>query len=293
METASMPLTLHTAGGDVNAPGLRPDAKPPGDTIPNPPSDPVHAIREAPRPAEHGEARPLEAVRRQEVEAGDREALRRIVDSLTHQCVNALQRGQACLEMLGWRLQDQPDALELVGRLQKAQDDLQRLFDDARAYTAPINLRAEARRLDGVWREAWENLAHRAARKAAVLDEEVGETDLRCQISAPHLMQVFHNLFDNALAAGANPVRVEVRCSPDEVAGRPAVRVAVRDNGPGFTVEQRQRAFDPFYTTKPRRAGLGLTICRRIVEAHGGRIEVTEGRAPGGEVVVWLPRRMP
>jgi signal transduction histidine kinase len=49
--------------------------------------------------------------------------------------------------------------------------------------------------------------------------------------------------------------------------------------------------FEPFFTTKLRGTGLGLAICKRIVEAHGGRIEVGEETTPGAEIRITLPRR--
>src|SRR5207253_797309 len=88
-------------------------------------------------------------------------------------------------------------------------------------------------------------------------------------LSVLTLRLVFRNLLENALAAGGDPPRVEVRCAPAEVHGQEAVRVSVRDNGPGFAPEQTSKLFEPFYTTKVRGTGLGLAICKRIVEAHG------------------------
>jgi signal transduction histidine kinase len=82
-----------------------------------------------------------------------------------------------------------------------------------------------------------------------------------------------------------------VCCARAAPADAPALRVSVRDNGPGLTAEQRRLIFEPFYTTKARGMGLGMAIAKRIVEAHGGRIEV--GAGPGAEIVLTLPRTQP
>ena len=104
--------------------------------------------------------------------------------------------------------------------------------------------------------------------------------------------QVFRNIFENSLAACGATAEIEVRCSGGEIDGRPALRVSVCDNGAGLTAEQRARIFEPFYTTKTKGTGLGMAICRRIVEAHGGRIAVGE-QCPGTEIVITLPWRKP
>jgi two-component system sensor kinase FixL len=76
----------------------------------------------------------------------------------------------------------------------------------------------------------------------------------------------------------------------DRIEHCPAVRVVVRDNGPGLTREQRERLFEPFFTTKSRGTGLGMAICKRIVDAHGGRIEVGSTNGTGAEIVLILPQ---
>jgi signal transduction histidine kinase len=67
-----------------------------------------------------------------------------------------------------------------------------------------------------------------------------------------------------------------------------AVLVAIHDTGPGVSDTDVQRVFEPFYTTKPDGMGMGLSISRTIVEAHGGRLWV-ESSAPGAVFCFSLP----
>jgi signal transduction histidine kinase len=67
------------------------------------------------------------------------------------------------------------------------------------------------------------------------------------------------------------------------------VLVAVRDSGPGVDSESLDRLFQPFYTTKPGGMGMGLSICRSIVEVHGGRIWATANVPQGASFHFSLP----
>jgi PAS domain S-box-containing protein len=75
----------------------------------------------------------------------------------------------------------------------------------------------------------------------------------------------------------------------DELDGKPAVLVTVRDLGPGFKPGDNERLFDAFYTTKLDGLGMGLRIGRSIVEAHGGRLWATSGAGPGATFYCALP----
>ncbi len=235
----------------------------------------------------------LREAQRQAVDAERLAAVGRTAAAVAHEGRNALQRAQSCLTLLGFRLEGQPEALELLGRLQQAQDDLYHLLEDVRGFASPVRLDRRVCYLNEVWREAWKDLAVAREAKTAELYVKVEAKDCSCTADPYRLKQVFRNLLENALSAGRPPVAVEIHCTEANVGGRAALRVSVRDNGPGFTDEQRRRAFEPFFTTKQRGTGLGLAICRRIVEAHGGRVELGIGPPPGAEVIVFLPRSLP
>jgi signal transduction histidine kinase len=68
-----------------------------------------------------------------------------------------------------------------------------------------------------------------------------------------------------------------------------SVLVAVRDSGPGLPEADSERVFNAFYTTKPAGLGMGLSICRSIVEAHGGRLWATPNEPRGAVFCFTLP----
>ncbi len=94
------------------------------------------------------------------------------------------------------------------------------------------------------------------------------------------LQQVLVNLMVNALEAmaGTQGGRLAVRCSRH---GTGEVRLTVEDTGPGIPKGKLEGIFEPFYTSKPQGMGMGLAICRSIVQAHGGRLWA-ENRPEGG-----------
>ena len=220
-------------------------------------------------------------------------AIGQMVAGLAHESRNALQRSQACLEMLEMEIEHLPEALDLVRRIQRAQDQLTKLFEEVRGYVAPIQLDRCHCPLTEVWREAWESLGAPRKGRQTEIREAPATIDLKCSIDRFRMVQVFRNLLENSLAACRDPVSIEIACTKATVHGREAVRVAVRDNGPGLSAEQRERIFEPFYTTKTQGTGLGMAIAKRIVEAHDGELTVGERGPPGAEILVTLPRKQP
>lgn len=217
-------------------------------------------------------------------------AIGQMVTGLAHESRNALQRSQACLEMLALHVDDRPQALELVARIQRAQDHLHHLYEEVRGYAAPIRIHRSSQDLREIWREIWTNLEITRRGRTLEFTESVEADDLNCPVDRHAVEQVFRNILENAIAACPDPGKVEIvaRDTPSE--GVPAVEIAFRDNGPGMSAEQRARVFEPFFTTKTHGTGLGMAIASRIVEAHGGRIRVGESSSRGAEIYVTFPR---
>ena len=131
------------------------------------------------------------------------------------------------------------------------------------------------------------------------LEWELGARSLPVSIDAQMLRRVVVNLVRNAaqairdarLAGGVGApahgtVRVSARGDGDGAA------IVVEDDGPGVKPDQRDKVFDPYFTTKADGTGLGLAIVQKVVLEHGGSVEVGESRALGGaRFVVHLPPR--
>jgi C4-dicarboxylate-specific signal transduction histidine kinase len=113
----------------------------------------------------------------------------------------------------------------------------------------------------------------------------------RVQGDRVQLQQVILNLIVNAIQAmsGIGEGARELVIGIDAVPSEGGVRVGVRDTGPGLSPESVSRLFEPFYTTKPEGMGMGLSICRSIVEAHGGRLWATRCEPRGALFQFTIP----
>ena len=104
------------------------------------------------------------------------------------------------------------------------------------------------------------------------------------------LQQVILNLIMNAVEAMSETSddrrQLLIRTDTDESEG---IVVGVQDSGPGVKPEDLHRLFTPFYTTKPQGMGMGLAICRSIIEAHGGKLRVMASEARGATFQFTLP----
>ncbi|MGH2708197.1 MAG: two-component system sensor histidine kinase NtrB, partial [Actinomycetota bacterium] len=113
------------------------------------------------------------------------------------------------------------------------------------------------------------------------------------------LHRVVANLVLNAAQAARGPIRITVSVAAVQATEIPhgtnlehAVRIQVRDNGPGIPREIRDRLFDPFVSGRPGGSGLGLAIVQRAVEAHRGLVLVDSAAGSGTTFTIFLPAKM-
>jgi signal transduction histidine kinase len=142
--------------------------------------------------------------------------------------------------------------------------------------------RSERRRADllEVVRRAVALVDGRARRQKVAVSLDVPALPVQVSVDPEQIQQVLVNLLLNALDAlpRGGQIHVEVEADAGDI------EVRVRDNGPGVPAAIRGRLFEPFVTGKPDGVGLGLSICKRLVEAHGGSIR-GDNLPEGGAVV--------
>lgn len=214
-------------------------------------------------------------------------AIGQMMTGLAHESRNALQRSRACLDILELELLGQPDQQNLVQRIQSAILELQTLYEEVKNYAAPIALERSDQKLEHLCNEAWSFLLEE-------LRPEAIELVIRCQdcptchVDKYRIGQVIRNIFENAMAVSPPNSQIYVDCRVPQTSQQPMIELHILDQGPGLSSDQRERIFEPFYTTKTKGTGLGMAICQRIVEAHGGRITIGTPVC-GTEIIVELP----
>ena len=134
-------------------------------------------------------------------------------------------------------------------------------------------------------------LRHAARRRGVILKTNIPDDLPLLLADSNQLQQVLINLVLNAFDATAEDGEVVVSALACERDGRPGVEVTVQDTGAGIRPEVLRRVFEPFFTTKGKGegTGLGLPICRDIIRAHGGTIDVRSTVGAGSAFTFWLP----
>ncbi|HZZ72650.1 MAG TPA: ATP-binding protein [Pirellulales bacterium] len=229
-------------------------------------------------------------VHRARLETARATAIADTVNGLAHESRNALQRSQACLDMLAHRVRELPKESDLVSRLQQAQDRLQQLHEQLQKYAGPVRLNCKRMAVPEVIQAAWENLSHLRTDRQASLEQGPELAGVTCELDAQAIEQVLRNLFENSLEGCPDPVLIRVSAEARQTEGKPMLLLKVLDNGPGFSPDHKHKLFHPFFTTKTRGSGLGLAIVKRLIEAHRGEVEIDWSAPQGAKIMISLPQ---
>jgi PAS domain S-box-containing protein len=228
------------------------------------------------------------------VEASKMRALGELVAGVAHELNNPLMASQTMLHVIVNDLgEDGPtrDRLEII---RKCNDRIERIVDHLREFSRLSKTEFQPLDINQPIENALLITGQQLLEHNISLVRNLSEGLPRVQGDPNQLEQVFLNLISNArdaLDEKAGSKVLTIHSSSMSRNGQRSVVVSVRDTGVGIPRDILDKVMEPFFTTKPvgRGTGLGLSLCFKIVEDHGGRLEIKSEAGAGTEINVILP----
>jgi signal transduction histidine kinase len=212
-------------------------------------------------------------------------ALGQLSAGLAHELRNPLSTIRTSAELLVKRLEGaSPVAQELAGYIASEVDRTNLLVTRFLEFARPLQLRLTELDVHALLDEAILNFQRQDPGRSISIHRAYDPSVPMLRGDATLLERVFFNLIQNA--ADASPAEGVVTLKTRALDS--AVEIAVIDRGSGVLPEHREQIFNPFFTTKPNGVGLGLPIAAKIVDEHGGRLEVRSEAGQGAAFVVQL-----
>jgi signal transduction histidine kinase len=227
---------------------------------------------------------------RRHLEGEHHRSLEQLSASIAHEIRNPITAAKSLVQQLG----EEPDSADqaeyarvAVAELERVERSISHLLRFAREEETLIG----AVVMEDILESALETFRDRATRGGI---EIVRSYDAEGHLSGDpeQLRRVVINLVSNAIDAleEARVERPKIRVSMGENLAGSEVWVRISDNGLGIADDVRDRIFDPFFTSREAGTGLGLALCRKIVDNHGGTIEVDSVSGDGTEFVLSFPK---
>ena len=228
----------------------------------------------------------LKALEEQVKKAEKLAMLGELAASVAHEVRNPLAIVRGFAECLPQDIGSPEVLRESVSTILREVDRLDRVIEAVLSFARPARLEARFADLNAELGRVLDGLDPQATGQRVRLERTLGDLP-EVYVDCEKMEQVFLNLALNALQA--MPEGGTLRVSTSFLPGDRQVQVDFADTGAGIPSELRERIFQPFFTTKRKGTGLGLAVSSRIVEEHGGRIEVRSTEERGTTFSVLLP----
>jgi signal transduction histidine kinase len=226
------------------------------------------------------------------------EAIGEVAAGVAHELRNPLFGISSAAQLLRFRAAGDPVVDKNVGRILREVERLNRMVTALLEYGRPSALRLVVADPDAVWDDVLDGARARlAARRLALVRHRAGgategpdgaaeDARPRWRIDVEQLGQVFLNLLVNAADAAPEGSAITLASTALPSGGW---RCRLHNAGPAIPPEALARAFEIFFSTKPGGTGIGLALCQRIVDEHGGSILLESAPEAGTAVTVTLP----
>lgn len=212
-----------------------------------------------------------------------------ITTSLSHEIRNPLSAVKMNLQILNKNK-------KLIGNDQRRIDisvreviRLEGILKELLDFAKPIQMEFSRHQVNSILISCLELLEMKFREKRLKVKKHLGAHIPEIRVDPEKLGQTFINLLLNAIEASGRGEEILVMSLCGR-RGEPDVQIVIEDKGPGILEKYKEDIFKPFFTTKSKGTGLGLTNVKRIVEAHGGAVEVNTSHGEGSSFRVLLPR---
>jgi signal transduction histidine kinase len=209
-----------------------------------------------------------------------------VATGVANELRNPLFGISSAAQLLRFRVREDPVVERNVGRILREVERLNRMVTELLEYGRPSAPRLAPGDPDAVWDDVVEGQQGRLESKSLLLQRERATPPARCALDAEQLAQAFLHVLVNAIDAAPEATDLTLASS---VLPSGAWRCRLRNAGAPLSAEALARAFELFYSTKPGGTGLGLALCRRIVDEHGGTIALENAAEGGAVLTITLP----
>jgi len=212
-------------------------------------------------------------------------ALASLAAGVAHEIRNPLSSIKGFAVYFKKKLTGNKDDEETADIMIAETERLNRVISQLIEFARPLVLKREPADLEDLVRQTLRLVTAEAEQNAVAIEIRAGEGFPRAEVDPDKVRQVLLNIFLNALAAmpGGGSLSIALNRLED------ALEIAVSDTGEGIRQENLPRIYDPYYTSKPAGTGLGLAVAQKIMDAHGGAIEVESREGAGTRVTLRFP----
>lgn len=233
----------------------------------------------------------IRAAQRAEIESSNLKLISLIARRFAHEIRNALVPLTTHAQLFDAEIGSEDFRASLKDSLHRETQRIQRFTDQMLLLARSDQPPTELVPLDDILRSSFEkSRAYSGGDAELEIKSALPPVMLRCNRAS--LAHAFQEIFLNGLQSGGDAARrltVSLNAAPTD-GGRAHLVIDVRDSGSGFGAESAPRATEPFYTTRNTGVGLGLTIARRVIEAHAGSLDVHPRLLPtDSDLTIRLP----
>jgi two-component system sensor histidine kinase HydH len=214
------------------------------------------------------------------------EAIGEVSAAIARELRNPLFGISSAAQLLRFRVRDDPVIEKNVGRILREVERLNGVVSSLLEYGRPAPMRAAAADPDAVWHGVLTSKRGLLESKALVVRHDPAQPRATCDIDAEQIAHVFVNVLTNAVDAAPEGSDLTLTSVSLPSGGW---RARLHNDGPPIPPEILPRVFELFFSTKPAASGVGLALCQRILDDHGGTIGLESTADSGTTVTISLP----